>query len=67
MIMLRERRGSRHRLQRRRSLADCIDDFPTLDYVEKPEFRMPEVMCIVRNFLAWGFREFYAILAIGMC
>ena len=46
MIMFRERRSSKTHLQRRRSLVDIIDDFPTLDIIEKPEFRIPEVMCL---------------------
>lgn len=38
------RRMSQGSLRRRRSLADVIPDFPELDWIEKYEFRVAEVM-----------------------
>lgn len=43
MEIFRQRRLSQHMTRRRNSLAELIPDWPTLDYIEKPEFRMPEV------------------------
>ena len=46
MQIYRGRRDS-HPRQRRASLAEIIPDWPSLEWTEKPEFRMPEVTLIV--------------------
>jgi len=43
MEIFRQRRLSQQMTRRRNSLAELIPDWPTLDYIEKPEYRMPEV------------------------
>jgi len=44
MEIFRQRRLSQqNQPMKRLSLADLITDWPSLEYIEKPEYRMPEV------------------------
>jgi len=44
MEIFRQRRiAQQNQPKHRLSLADLITDWPSLEYIEKPEYRMPEV------------------------
>jgi len=44
MEIFRQRRlAQQNQPKHRLSLADVITDWPSLEYIEKPEYRMPEV------------------------
>ena len=60
MQIYRGRRDS-HPRQRRASLAELIPDWPCLERTEKPEFRMPEVMWIVKIMLSCWHKELTVI------
>jgi len=58
MALFKQRRqsGQFERLQRRSSLAEVVGaDWPSLDFIEKPEFHLTEVMLIVDIFSSWWY------------